>query len=62
MNNIKYCMDKDLDTTSHQPAQGKADDDDDLDDDIYIMMKCVYVCLLRFCLFCLPPAKLTIYI
>ena len=33
------------------------DDDhgDDDHDDIYIMMKCMYVCLLRFCLFCLPP-------
>ena len=30
-------------------------------DDIYIMMKCVYVCLSRFCLFCLSLAKLTIY-
>ena len=37
------------------------DDVDDDDDDIYIMMKfCMYVCMLRFCLFCLPPAKLTI--
>ena len=32
------------------------------DNDIYIMMKCMSVCLSRFCLFCLPPAKLTIYI
>ena len=45
------------------------DDDDDVDDgdcddddDIYIMMKCMSVCLSRFCLFCLPPAKLMIYI
>ena len=30
--------------------------------DICIMMKCVYVCVSRFCLFCLTPAKLTIYI
>ena len=36
--------------------------DDDDDGDIYIMMKCMSVCLSRFCLFCLPPAKLTIYI
>ena len=33
-----------------------------VDDDIYIMMKCMCVCVSRFCLFCLPPAKLTIYI
>ena len=53
----------------YQPDYGDDDDDNDDDDDdvaddddIYIMMKCVYVCLSRFCLFCLPPAKLTIYI
>ena len=41
----------------------KNDDDDDDGDDIYIMMKfCMYVCMLHFCLFCLSPAKLTIYI
>ena len=38
------------------------DDEDDDHDDIYIMVKCMYVCLSRFCLFSLPPAKLTIYI
>ena len=37
------------------------DDDDDDDDDIY-NDEVLYVCMLRFCLFCLPPAKLTIYI
>ena len=38
------------------------DSDNDIrnyNDDIYIMM---FVCLSRFCLFCLPPAKLLIYI
>ena len=37
------------------PTQDYNDDDDD--DDIYIMMKCLSVCVSRFCLFCLPPAK-----
>ena len=27
-------------------------------DDIYVMVECMSVCLSRFCLFCLPPAKL----
>ena len=52
-------------------AKADRDDDNDANDDesrnnddadIYIMMKCVYVCVSRFCLFCLPPAKLMIYI
>ena len=38
-------------------CNGGADDDDD---DIY--NDGVSVCVLCFCLFCLPPAKLTIYI
>ena len=38
--------------------------DDDFDglcdgDDIHIIVECLFVCLSRFCLFCLPPAKLT---
>ena len=41
------------------------DEDDDAyddDDDIYIMMKCLYVCLSRFCLFfhLWPPFSLVI--
>ena len=36
------------------------DDDDDIyNDEVYV---CLSVCLSRFCLFCLTPAKLTIYI
>ena len=50
------------DDNDYDLYDGNDDEDDDDDDDIYIMMKCVYVCLSRFCLFCLPPAKLTIYI
>ena len=34
----------------------------DNDDDIYIMVERMYVSMSRLCLFCLPPAKLTIYI
>ena len=51
-------------STVQPTAHHDDDDDNEADDvvDIYIMMKCVYVCLSRFCLFCPPPAKLTIYI
>ena len=39
------------------------DDDDDNDDDIYIMVKCLSVCLyVTFLLILSSPAKLLIYI
>ena len=64
---MTHAEQEETDADGDDGADNDGDDDDDDDehdddDDIYIMMKCVYVCLSRFCLFCLPPAKLMIYI
>ena len=45
------------------PSDDGGGDDDDDDDDIYIMMKCMCVCLfVTFLLILSSPAKLLIYI
>ena len=48
--------------SNYHGDQHGGDDDDDDGDDIYIMVKSlyVYVCVSRFCFFCLPPAKIII--
>ena len=55
-------LSSEVDCSALVPLLATLINDDDDDYDIYIMMKCMCVCLLCFCLFCLPPAKLTIYI
>ena len=47
----------------HDDVHDHEDDDDDDKLMIHIYNGGVYVCVyVRFCLFCLPPAKLTVYI